>query len=134
MGLIPNASLPSKMTTLIAGSRVRLITPQNVALKRQLAKIHNVGREAHIYNASSLFYHKNWKVKRYSNSPVWLKRGSRGMAGQADVKKDAPKDTEKSNKSEDPRIDDLGRAIEDDYAAIRENYGMSPSYHAYLSS
>jgi hypothetical protein len=31
--------------------------------------------------------------------------------------------------SDDPRINDIGRAIEDDFATIRETYGISiPSY------
>src|SRR5664279_1056833 len=32
---------------------------------------------------------------------------------------------QKPNNSNDPRINDLGRAISDDFATIRENYGMS---------
>jgi hypothetical protein len=31
---------------------------------------------------------------------------------------------EKKKKDSDPRISDLGRAIEDDYANIRDNYGI----------
>jgi hypothetical protein len=37
------------------------------------------------------------------------------------------------NTNSDPRINDLGRAIEDDFATIRETYGTLPSSSQYLS-
>jgi triacylglycerol lipase len=39
--------------------------------------------------------------------------------------RDEPDNEKKTNS--DPRINDLGRAIEDDFATIRKNYGILPN-------
>lgn len=59
----------------------------------------------------------------YASVPRWLRRLHEE---RKDLRYQALPDTEpekQKNPTSDPRINDIGRAIEDDFATIRDNYG-----------
>lgn len=133
MGHFLNVQIPKSMTSLIAGSQARVIKICTRTARRSFAtrcvtrSLLLPGSRGAIYAKREQQQHSLWQREMYASSPIWLKRSCRGMAGRADYP-EAPKDAEKKKvDSGDPRIDDLGRAIEDDYATIRENYGVKVS-------
>ncbi|KAI9735419.1 MAG: hypothetical protein M1818_006425 [Claussenomyces sp. TS43310] len=62
------------------------------------------------------------RIAMYASLPRWLRRQlhEREEARQEGIASTTTK--EKKKTSRDPRINDIGRAIEDDFAAIRETY------------
>lgn len=58
----------------------------------------------------------------FVTAPTYIKRNIKGLATKADFPEVPASDNKKEKSSGDPRIDDLGRAIEDDFAQIRDNY------------
>lgn len=117
----PTTSLDSKFTHRDSATYSRALSPLRKDGSRLLVAPGAMIRNAARLRSTSILFH--YAATLPNNRGTMLCRCFSRCLGYRKLESDDLRDVERGTKpSGDPRINDLGRAIEDEFATIRESY------------